>query len=48
VLTCELSKDMKSMLYYFKLWLKQYPDDPNALSEWKRAQRIHGLSHSPD
>lgn len=45
-LTCELSKDIKSMEYYFKRWLKDHPDDPDALSEWERVAKIYKLSES--
>lgn len=43
VLVCEMASDSKSMEYYFRLWRKEYPDDPDAESEWNRVSRKYAL-----
>lgn len=48
VLTCEVSGDYQGMDYYFKRWRKEYPDDPDADSEWERLNRKYPAALSPE
>jgi tetratricopeptide (TPR) repeat protein len=43
VITCELLDDLGSMQHYFRRWLNKFPDDPDAISEWKRVSHRYNI-----
>lgn len=43
VLVCEMSSDLKSMRHYFELWKKEWPDDPDVVTEGQRVSRKYGF-----
>ncbi|HKO63335.1 MAG TPA: hypothetical protein VJV03_19380, partial [Pyrinomonadaceae bacterium] len=43
VLVCELTGDIDGMRHYFRRWTTEYPEDPDASSEWERISRKHRL-----
>jgi len=43
VLVCEMAEDLRSLRHYFDLWKKEYPDDPDAATEWERISRKYSF-----
>lgn len=39
VIICEQSNDLSRLKHYFELWNAEYPNDPDAASEWERISR---------
>lgn len=48
VIICEQINDLEGLSYYFDLWKRKHPDDPDADSEWKRISRRYDLAESPN
>lgn len=45
VVVCDMASDVKGIKEYFKLWLNECPNDPDAESEWDRISKKYNLSH---